>query len=284
MRKRLPDWFKVKLPNKSFAEVEQDIKSLALNTICLEAKCPNRFDCWERHSATFMILGAVCTRNCRFCNVRTGTPDPIDVAEGERIARIVNKYELEYVVITSVTRDDLPDEGAAHFADVVSTLHNSTRAHIELLIPDFHARRDLLKMVMDAGPTVIGHNIETVRRLSPSIRSKAEYYTSLQTLAQIKNMDKNMLTKSGIMVGLGETDNEVLDALADLRAVNVDIVTIGQYLQPSDKNIEVDRFVSPQIFKKYEDYAYSVGFRKVFSGPLVRSSFHADEAMSLISS
>jgi lipoic acid synthetase len=277
-RLRKPEWLKIKIrsgPDK--LKVESVINQLTLHTVCREAGCPNRMECFSRQTATFMILGKSCTRNCRFCNVENGAPEPVDQEEPGRVAAAVGELGLKHVVITSVTRDDLPDGGAGHFAAVISEVRGrNPGATIEVLIPDFQGNPAALKQVVKARPEIINHNIETVPRLYPEVRPQSVYQRSLQLLANIKNQKVPTLTKSGIMLGLGETEPEIISALKDLRRVNCDFLTIGQYLAPSLKHHPVVAYIHPDVFKKYQTIGLEFGFKSVSSGPLVRSSYNAD--------
>lgn len=283
-KNRLPKWLTVRFPGRGYRATEREIKEQRLGTICIEARCPNRFDCWQRGTATFLIMGNVCTRNCRFCNVRVGIPDKIDYREADEILKFVKKHHLKYIVITSVTRDDLNDGGSQYFAYVINKIRQNSSAQVEVLIPDFDGNIEFLEKIISAKPVVIAHNLETVPRLTAAIRSHASYRVSLGVLKNIKKINPALLTKSGIMVGLGETSDEVIDVLRDLHSANCDIVTIGQYLQPASKNIEVRCFIPPDEFDFFSEEAKKIGIKKIFSGPFVRSSFHADEAIELLSS
>jgi lipoic acid synthetase len=278
---RLPSWLRQDIPN---AHRIQKMKNLfrgsRLHTVCESAHCPNTGKCWGQGVATFMILGDICTRACRFCAIAAGRPTQLDAAEPQNVAQAVKELALRYVVVTSVARDDLKDQGAGQFADTIRAIRQWTpQTKVEVLVPDFSNRRELLQIVVDAKPQVISHNIETVRRLSPVIRSRAEYDRSLAVLENFKDLDANIFTKSSLMVGLGEMLDEVKAAMMDLRAVDCDILTIGQYLAPSQlkRHMPVLEFVPPERFKEYEVLGYSLGFKHVMSGPLVRSSFIAEE-------
>jgi len=251
----------------------------ALTTVCEHARCPNMGQCWGRGVATFMILGSICTRQCRFCAVEGGTPETIDSQEPNRVARTILELGLKYAVITSVTRDDLPDDGSGQFIKTVHEIREQTPdVKIELLIPDCSGRADLVRAIADSGPDVLGHNIDMVKRLFAAVRPHADYLRSLNVLRMIKKFYPAMLVKSGFMVGLGETDQEILDLMKDLRAVGCDMLTIGQYLAPSrgGRHVPVRRFVEPPVFERYQAQALAMGFRHVFSGPLVRSSYLAE--------
>ncbi len=270
---RKPEWLRVKIPGDGrFAEIRRLLRSLDLPTVCFEAACPNRAECWSEGHATVMILGDVCTRSCAFCNVKSGRPAETDPDEPDRVAEAVRLMGIRHVVITSVTRDDLPDEGAGHWAKVIRAV-NETGVTVEALVPDFHAKAHLIKTVTDAAPLIYSHNIETVRRLTPSVRSVADYDMSLKALKTAASL--GAYTKSGLMVGLGETKEEVLDTLRDLRSAGVKVVTLGQYLQPTRQNHPVHRYVTPEEFDLYAAHARELGFDGVESAPLVRSSYHA---------
>lgn len=274
--RRKPDWLKIKLPmGRLSVDVMNTIRGHRLHTICTSGKCPNQGECWGCGTATFMIGGDVCTRDCKFCNVKTGHPAPLDPAEPENIASSVRLLNLKHAVITSVDRDDVGDLGAAHWVKVIQAVKRKNPATtIEVLIPDFQGRPELVKQVIDAAPEVISHNLETVRRLSDKVRSRAKYDTSLQVIRQIA--EAGIVSKSGIMLGLGETRDEVLEAMDDLRGVGCRVMTIGQYLQPSARNIEVAEYIRPEVFEEYREIGLSKGFTHVESAPLVRSSYHAE--------
>lgn len=274
-----PDWIRVKAPNsKGFHETKELIHSLNLNTVCEEASCPNIGECWQKKHATVMILGSVCTRNCSFCNVATGIPDKLDPHEPQRLAQAVSKLGLKHVVITSVDRDDLDDGGAEHFVSCVYEIRKSSpHTTIELLTPDFLRKNGALEKVVMAKPDVFNHNVETVPGLYQSIRPGARYFHSLRLLQQVKEIDPTIFTKSGIMVGLGETNEEILQVMDDMRSANVDFITIGQYLQPTPKHANVKRFVTPDEFEFFARKARNKGFLMVSSSALTRSSYHADE-------
>ncbi len=273
---RKPDWLKLKITgDKNTAYVESLVSNLNLNTVCLEANCPNRMECYARRTATFMILGRNCTRNCTFCNVTRELPDPVDANEPKNVSEAVHRLKLKHAVITSVTRDDLPDQGATQFRDVLREVRkNNPGVTVELLIPDMSGQEELLDIIYDEKPDVLNHNVETVPALYPQVRPAANFERSLKVLGYAKQ--KGLPTKSGIMVGLGETQEQVIDVLRDLRRVDCDMVTIGQYLQPTLKHIRVKEYVHPDQFKYYEEISYELGFKKVSSGPLVRSSYHAE--------
>lgn len=274
-----PNWIRVKAPvSKAYQETKKLIDDLKLNTVCEEAACPNIGECWEKKHATVMILGSVCTRACAFCNIKTGLPDLLDPHEPERLADGVGKLGLEHVVITSVDRDDLPDGGAEHFANCIRAIRKSApNTTIEILTPDFLKKDGAVEIVVEAKPDVFNHNIETVPSLYKSIRPGARYFHSLNLLHNVKKLDPTIFTKSGIMVGLGETNEEVTQVMDDFRAADVDFMTIGQYLQPTKKHAVVDRFVTPEEFKYLERVARTKGFLMVSSSPLTRSSYHAGD-------
>lgn len=283
-RIRKPEWLRVKAHStKGLEFVEGMLKELHLNTVCDEAACPNRGECFGRKTATFMILGSVCTRNCTFCNVSKGSVLPVDENEPERVAQAVKALGLRHAVITSVTRDDLPDGGAGHFAKVIKSIRNlAAGVAVEVLIPDFQGNIDALKMVVDAHPEIINHNVETVPDLYHKVRPQADYRRSLDVLRNVKMMDKSIYTKSGIMVGLGEKEEQVVSVMNDLREADCDFLTIGQYLAPSAKHHPVVEYIHPDQFKAYEEKAYQMGFLYVASGPLVRSSYMAEQAIDKI--
>jgi lipoic acid synthetase len=274
-----PDWLKVKATlGPNFTDLKALNQDLALHTICEEARCPNIYECWENRTATFLILGEVCTRNCGFCSVITGRPTGLDLDEPRRLAEAVERIGLRHIVITSVTRDDLPDGGSAIFAETIRQLRERVPGcGIEVLIPDFQGNWDALKTVMDAKPDILNHNVETVPRLYKRVRPKAIYEQSLELLKRAKDLAPEVASKSGLMVGLGEEREELLDVFADLRASDVDVLTVGQYLRPTMKHLPVERYVDPAEFADLKTVANELGFRHVESGPLVRSSYHAHE-------
>ena len=276
---RKPDWIRVKAPGSpQWAETNRIVKENKLVTVCEEAGCPNVGECWEKKHATFMIMGDTCTRACAFCNVKTGMPAPLDPKEPEHIAEAVAKLGLEHVVITSVDRDDLADGGAQHFAEVIQAIRaKSPKTTIEILTPDFLRKEGALEVVVAARPDVFNHNLETVPSKYLKVRPGARYFHSIRLLQRVKELDASIFTKSGIMVGLGEERNEVLQLMDDLRSGDVDFLTIGQYLQPTRKHHQVMNFVTPAEFKSYETIAYTKGFSLVSSSPLTRSSHHAGE-------
>jgi lipoic acid synthetase len=279
--RRKPDWLKIKVAKgKEYVSVKEIVEKHKLHTICTSGHCPNLHECWGRGTATLMILGDICTRSCKFCNVKTGKPLPADWEEPERIARSVKLLNLKHVVLTSVDRDDLDDLGAGIWAATIKEVKKlNPHTTIETLTPDFDGREDLIKIVADAKPEIISHNLETVRRLTPQTRSRAKYDVSLKTLEIIAQ--SGVTAKSGIMAGLGETPEEVYEVMDDLLAVGVKVMTIGQYLQPSKKHLEVVEYVTPQQFKEYEKAGLQKGFKFVESGPLVRSSYHAEKHVTL---
>ena len=277
---RKPDWLKVRLPHgEGYERVKAIVHKTRLATVCEEARCPNIAECWGGGTATVMLMGEVCTRACRFCYVKVGAPPPLDPEEPEHLAQAASELNLEYLVVTSVNRDDLPDGGAGHFASAIRALRRrSPRTKVEVLIPDFQGVARDLDTVATAQPHVVAHNIETVERLTPLVRDRrAAYRQSLSVLEYLKKRPERLYTKSSIMVGLGESDSELEQAFSDLRGVGVDVVTIGQYLQPSPYHLKVERFVHPQQFAEYKAMAESFGFLYVASGPLVRSSYRAAE-------
>jgi len=277
-KRRKPDWLKTKLPSgKTYIGVKDIIAKHKLHTICTSGHCPNIEDCWGRGTATLMILGDICTRACRFCNVKTGTPLAVDTDEPRRIAESVRLMKLKHVVLTSVDRDDLEDGGAAIWAETISRIKTEMpEVTIEALVGDFQGDYEDLKTVMDSKPDVLSHNLETVRRLSPDLRSKAKYDLSLKVIQHITEYE-GIVSKSGIMLGVGETYEEVLETMTDLREVNCDVFTIGQYMQPAGWNFEVKEYVHPDVFAKLRQAGLEKGFRHVESSPLVRSSYHAEK-------
>jgi lipoyl synthase len=275
-RERLPRWLKMQLPKgESYSKVKNLVNEHKLHTICTSGNCPNIGECWNRGTATFMILGDICTRNCKFCGVTTGKPLAPDPEEPHRIAKSVRIMQLKHAVITSVDRDDLPDLGAGFWAKTICEVKNlNPETKIEVLIPDFQGKTELIQKVIDTVPEVISHNMETVERLTPQIRSAAKYRTSLEVLRQIAS--SGIVAKSGIMLGLGETEAEVLQAMDDLRAVGCKVMTIGQYLAPTLGHIQVEAYITPEQFERYRTTGIEKGFSFVESGPLVRSSYRAD--------
>lgn len=276
---RKPEWIRVKAPGSTeYRKTAGIIREHGLHTVCEEAGCPNIGECWEKKHATMMIMGDTCTRACAFCNVKTGMPEPLDADEPLKVAESVATLGLEHVVITSVDRDDLPDGGAAHFAAVIRAIRETAPGTtIEILTPDFLRKDGALEVVIEARPDVFNHNLETVPSLYLTIRPGSRYFVSLRLLQKAKELDPSVFTKSGIMVGLGEKRNEVLQLMDDLRSADVDFLTIGQYLQPTRKHAAIDRFVTPDEFASYEKIAYGKGFLMVSASPLTRSSHHAGE-------
>ncbi|MFD2114487.1 lipoyl synthase [Paenibacillus yanchengensis] len=274
-----PDWLRIKLTTGgNYAEIKDMMRSKTLHSVCEEARCPNIYECWANRTATFMILGDICTRACRFCAVKTGLPTELDLQEPERVAEAAEQMGLQHCVVTSVARDDLKDGGALIFAETIKAIRRRMPfCRVEVLIPDFMANWDALQVVMDAKPDILNHNIETVERMSDRVRAKAKYRRSLELLAQAKQMNPKIPTKSSIMLGVGEEWDEILQAMDDLRAVDVNILTLGQYLQPSSKHLSVKRYVHPDEFALLKEEGMKRGFRHVESGPLVRSSYHAHE-------
>ncbi len=274
-----PTWIRVKAPvSKEYQSTRDLIASLKLNTVCQEAACPNIGECWAKNHVTVMILGSVCTRACRFCNVKTGMPDKLDPHEPERLAEAISKLGLAHVVITSVDRDDLEDGGASHFAECIKRIRNSSpKTTIEILTPDFLRKDNALEIVVASKPDVYNHNIETVPSLYKKIRPGARYYHSINLLDRVKQLDPSIFTKSGIMLGLGETKEEIIQVMEDLRAADVDFLTIGQYLQPTQSHAKVARYVEPEEFEFLARTARAKGFLMVSSSPLTRSSYHAGE-------
>ena len=277
---RKPEWLKIRLNiNDDYQELKKMMRAKSLHTVCEEARCPNIYECWAVHkTATFMILGDICTRACRFCAVKTGMPTELDWAEPERVAQAAEQMNLKHCVVTSVARDDLQDGGAAIFAETIRAIRRRLPlCSVEVLIPDFMGNDEALKVVMDAKPDILNHNIETVRRLSDRVRARAKYDRSLRLLKKAKEFQPSVPTKSSIMVGVGETFEEILEAMDDLRAHDVDILTIGQYLQPTKNHLKVERYYHPEEFERLREEGYKRGFKHVESGPLVRSSYHAHE-------
>ena len=273
-----PEWLKVRMPGGGrYEHVRRTLRELGLATVCEEASCPNIGECWGSGTATVMLMGDVCTRGCRFCDVSSGMPGPLDPLEPRHLAEAVSRLGLDYLVVTSVNRDELPDGGAAHFAQAIVELRRAApKTLVEVLTPDFQGDRGSLQMIIDAAPTVAAHNLETVERLTPRVRDRrASYKQSLEVLEFYKR--GGMRTKSSIMLGLGETRSEVLQAMRDLRAVECDILTLGQYLRPTEKHLPVEEFVRPEVFAELEAIGLQLGFKFVAAGPLVRSSYKAGE-------
>lgn len=282
--RRLPNWFRVPAPGSSkYRELKDLVRGLNLHTVCESAQCPNIGECWNSGTATFMILGDVCTRSCGFCAVKTGRPDWLDTEEPQRVAEAIQHLNLRHAVITSVNRDELPDGGAGIFAETIRQVHAlCPDTSIEVLIPDFQGNWEALSMVMDAAPEILNHNLETVPRLYKTMRPQAKYERSLALLKVAKEMRSDIPTKSGIMLGAGETTQEIQQTIQDLADQHTDILTMGQYLQPSPKHVPVAKFYHPDEFTSLKDYALSCGFEHVESGPLVRSSYHAADQVSQV--
>lgn len=281
-RIRKPDWLKISIgANERYTETKRIVESHCLHTICSSGRCPNMGECWGRGTATFMIGGDICTRCCRFCNTQTGKPKPLDPDEPAHVAHSVELMKLHHAVITSVDRDDLPDLGAAHWAATVREIRAvNPETTVEVLIPDFQGRPELVAQVIAANPHIIAHNMETVRRLTPEVRSVARYETSLAVLKHVA--ESGIACKTGIMVGLGETPEEVEELMDDLRRVGCQILTIGQYLQPSHRHYPVAEYVTPEQFKRYKEMGLAKGFTQVESAPLVRSSYHAEKSLEFL--
>jgi lipoyl synthase len=280
---RKPEWLKIKLnTNEHYTGLKKMMREKKLHTVCEEARCPNIHECWaERRTATFMILGDTCTRACRFCAVKTGLPTELDLAEPERVADSVQLMNLKHVVVTAVARDDLKDGGATVFAETVRAIRRKNPfTSIEVLPSDMGGKEENLALLMDAKPDILNHNIETVRRLTPRVRARAKYDRSLEFLRRAKEMQPTIPTKSSLMVGLGETKEEIIEVMDDLRANNVDIMTIGQYLQPSKSHLKVEKYYRPEEFAELREIALTKGFSHCEAGPLVRSSYHADEQVN----
>lgn len=277
-RVKKPEWLKINIAaNERYTETKRIVESHCLHTICSSGRCPNMGECWGRGTATFMIGGDVCTRSCKFCNTKTGKPLPLDPQEPVHVAESIALMKLSHAVITSVDRDDLPDLGAAHWVSTIGEIRRlNPETTIEVLIPDFQGRQELVKQVIEAQPDIISHNMETVKRLSPLVRSAARYETSLEVLSQIAA--SGATTKSGIMVGLGETEAEVEELMDDLRRVGCQILTIGQYLQPTHKHYPVAEYINPAQFMRYKETGLAKGFMQIESAPLVRSSYHAEKS------
>ncbi|RJG20677.1 lipoyl synthase [Paenibacillus thiaminolyticus] len=278
-KEQKPDWIRIKLTTgENYSEIKDMMRSKTLHTVCEEARCPNIYECWANRTATFMILGDICTRACRFCAVNTGMPTELDLQEPERVAEAAERMGLRHCVVTSVARDDLKDGGASIFAETIRAIRRRMPlCSVEVLIPDFMGNWDALRVVMDAKPDILNHNIETVERMSDRVRAKAKYSRSLELLRQAKEMQPGIPTKSSIMLGVGEEWDEILQAMDDLRAVDCDILTLGQYLQPSPKHLDVAKYYHPDQFAELKQEGMKRGFSHVESGPLVRSSYHAHE-------
>ncbi|MCE5171561.1 lipoyl synthase [Paenibacillus profundus] len=274
-----PDWIRIKLTTgENYTEIKDMMRSKTLHTVCEEARCPNIYECWANRTATFMILGDICTRACRFCAVNTGMPTELDLQEPERVAEAAERMGLRHCVVTSVARDDLQDGGASIFAETIRAVRRRMPlCSVEVLIPDFMGNWDALRIVMDAKPDILNHNVETVERMSDRVRAKAKYERTLELLKQAKAMQPQIPTKSSIMLGVGEEWDEILQTMDDLRAVDCNILTIGQYLQPTKKHLNVEKYYRPEQFAELKDEGLKRGFSHVESGPLVRSSYHAHE-------
>lgn len=279
MRLKKPEWIRVKMQGGTVSnKVNSLISDLSLNTVCNEANCPNRMECFERGTATFMILGRNCTRNCTFCNVTREMPDEVNPMEPENVAKAVAKLNLKHAVITSVTRDDLIDQGANQFARVVEEIRKTApKVSIELLIPDMQGNKDLIDIIIDSEPNILNHNVETVPELYDEVRPMAIFERSVELLDYVKKTKPEMKTKSGIMLGLGETKEQVIEVLKRLREVDCDMLTLGQYLQPTTSHIPVVEYITPEQFDEYKEIALSMGFKRVASAPLVRSSYYAED-------
>lgn len=277
LRTGKPAWLRRKLPTGSdYEQIRSMIDGSQLHTVCQEANCPNQFECFSAHTATFLIMGATCTRNCRFCNINGGQPGPLDPDEPLRVAEAAARMKLRYVVVTSVTRDDLPDGGADHFAATISALKGKIHGvQIEVLIPDFQGNQKALKTVLAASPDVLNHNMETVRRLYSTVRPQADYDRSLELLARVKPLAPSIPAKSGIMLGLGETEQEIRQVIGDVYRTGCRMLTIGQYLQPTSDHLPVVAYITPDEFESWRQVALEMGYAKVASGPFVRSSYHA---------
>jgi len=282
MDKRLPPWLKRGIiDTEKTRYVRKILREKQLNTVCDSARCPNKNECYSNKTATFMILGNVCTRNCRFCSVNKGTPEPLRLDEPQKVAEAVHELGLEYIVITSVTRDDLPDGGASHFAETIRAVKNiNSSIKVEVLTPDFQGKTTAIDTVINAMPDVINHNIETVKRLYPKARPMADYKRSLEFLKYVKTTAPHIFTKTGMMVGLGETREELIGAFKNLKAIECDIVTIGQYIQPTRQNLEVERYLEPDEYVELERIAREIGIKSPVFGALVRSSYKAKECLS----
>lgn len=279
MLQRKPEWLKTSIAaNERYAETKRIVDSHRLHTICSSGRCPNLGECWGRGTATFLIGGNICTRNCKFCNIQTGKPAPLDPDEPAHVAESIALMKLSHAVITSVDRDDLPDLGAAHWIQTVKAIRErNPHTTIEVLVPDFRGNEELLAQVIKTRPDIMGHNMETVRRISSLVRSSARYDTSLKVIGQIAR--SGITSKSGIMVGLGETSQEVEELMDDLRQAGCDILTIGQYLQPTRNHYPVTEYITPEQFARYKETGLKKGFKQVESGPLIRSSYHAEQAL-----
>ncbi len=277
-----PPWLRRRLPSgPDYEKIRSMIDRGKLHTVCQEANCPNQFECFSAHTATFLILGSICSRNCTFCNIEGGEPGPVDPDEPRRVAEATAQMDLRYVVVTSVTRDDLEDGGAGHFAATIRTLRETIPSiQVEVLIPDFKGEMSSLETVLADQPNVLNHNMETVRRLYATVRPQADYDRSLELLARVPTIDSKIPAKSGIMLGLGEQEEEVRQVIADIYQTGCRMLTIGQYLQPTARHLPVKEFISPELFEQWRGFALNKGFEKVASGPFVRSSYHAGEMFS----
>jgi lipoic acid synthetase len=282
---RRPEWIKVRAPaGRNYERVREIMRSKLLHTVCEEARCPNLGECWGAGTATFLLMGDTCTRSCGFCDIATGRPQPLDWLEPERVARAVKAMDLRHAVITSVNRDEREDGGAPIFAMVIRRIRElQTGCSVEVLIPDFKGSRPALQIVMQARPEILNHNVETVRRLFKRVQPQDRYEWAQATLSNAKQLDPDVLSKSGIMVGLGETPDEIKETMGDLRSWGVDILTLGQYLQPSVKHLPIERYYHPDEFAELKEYGLGIGFRWVESGPLVRSSYHAEQQVRTLS-
>jgi len=282
--RRHPDWLKISIPGgQEFKKIKQQLRSSHLHTICEEAKCPNLSECFQKGTATFLILGDTCTRNCRYCNVKNGIPDTLNPDEVRDVSESVQKLDLSHVVITSVTRDDIKDGGASIFADAINAIKiKKSTCSIEVLIPDFQGNQQSLQTVLSAKPDVLNHNIEVVKELFPSVRPEGDYKLSIDVLKQSKRYNSELITKSGFMAGLGESKDQIYKLLQDLKQVDVDILTIGQYLQPTKKHVPIKKYYTPQEFNDLSIIAKNMGFSHIESGPLVRSSYNAEYALKQV--
>ncbi len=279
-----PDWLRIgRMDREKVREVQELLRKLDLHTVCEESMCPNIGKCFEKKTATFLVMGDICTRDCKFCDIRFGRPNPLDPEEPDHIVEATKKLGLKHIVVTSVTRDDLKDGGAAHFAGITRKLRDyNPNLIIELLIPDLKGKEEDIRTIVESKPDIINHNVEVVPRLFRKVTPQANYKTSVSLLRIVKEINPKIHTKSGLMVGLGETKEEVIEVMKDLRAVDCDILTIGQYLKPPSSDLEIEEFVTPYLFKEYEKIAYDLGFNFVASAPFVRSSFNAEEADFLL--
>jgi len=278
---KIPEWIKRKRPDKaSLSAMKSLLRSHGLHTVCEEAKCPNVGECFGKGTATFLVMGDVCTRNCSFCGVKHGKPVPLDEDEPERVAQVASHLNLKHVVLTSVSRDDLDDGGASHFVNVIKSVRSALpESTVEVLVPDFNGEKEPLRKVIRAKPDVVNHNVETVPQLYSSVRNKASYSRSLELLGQIGELDSSIVAKSGLMVGLGETARQVKDVMIDLRTCGVSVLTVGQYLRPPGKSLRVKKYYTPEEFEELEEFGYRLGFGHVASDAFVRSSFHAEESV-----